>query len=487
MARSSSLLEKPIVDERQTELTSGEVELNEREFQQLTQIKRFAERWSGDAEFRQLFRSDARQAIAKYDLKVDPEEVRFISEPESIESLEQQRTIVQKIAQIIGHSAKMAKAKVENYTNLSEARITAWRRRNRIRLITQMPKFNEQIGFFPAAFELSKGCSGKCWFCSVAAIPLQDVFPHTEENTKLWRQVLELMKDILGTPAAAESFCYWATDPLDNPDYEKFCLDFYEIMGNFPGTTTAQAAKNPTRTRNLLKLSQAKDSSNIRFSILSLKMLNQIHQEFTPEELAFVHLVLQNKEAEKPIKVNAGRARETKRKQPKLSSQFGDDLTNICVSGFLFNMVERSVKLISPCVADDRWPMGYRIHDRGNFSNIEELTQLLEEMISTHMPLTVKPEDLIRFRSDLHYESDEDGFQLSTQFKTFKFHNVPYLKELGELIEQGDKTAEEIASTFSLRGLPTHFTFRYLNQLWDKGLLEDEPFPQRHNSSARDD
>jgi len=34
--------------------------------------------------------------------------------------------------------------------------------------------------------------------------------------------------------AAGRGFCYWGTDPMDNPDYEKFCLDFHEVLGIFP-------------------------------------------------------------------------------------------------------------------------------------------------------------------------------------------------------------------------------------------------------------
>ena len=45
--------------------------------------------------------------------------------------------------------------------------------------------------------------------------------------------------------------------------------------------------------------------------------------------------------------------------------------TIACVSGFLFNMVERNVRLISPCNASERWPLGYRIYDEGTFTDGE--------------------------------------------------------------------------------------------------------------------
>jgi hypothetical protein len=59
--------------------------------------------------------------------------------------------------------------------------------------------------------------------------------------------------------------------------------------------------------------------------------------------------------------------------------------------------------------------------------------------------------------------------------KTFKFCNDPYLKELGEIIHKGDKTAEQIAALFDICGVsPTH-TFDTLNLMFKKGVLDDEP------------
>ncbi|MEG4594969.1 hypothetical protein QUB00_24635 [Microcoleus sp. F8_C2] len=37
--------------------------------------------------------------------------------------------------------------------------------------------------------------------------------PYTEANAKLWREVLELMRETLGSAVSAGS-SYWATDPL---------------------------------------------------------------------------------------------------------------------------------------------------------------------------------------------------------------------------------------------------------------------------------
>jgi hypothetical protein len=216
-----------------------------------------------------------------------------------------------------------------------------------------------------------------------------------------------------------------------------------------------------------------------RFSILSLKILDQLYKEFSPEELTFVRLVLQNLESGL-FKSNSGRAREyNKRKAEKNQEAFDDTFagSTACVSGFLFNMVERSVKLISPCNADNRWPNGYRIYEEGTFTNVDDLKILLKGIIDRHMPLTVRPNDRLSFRRDLKYESLPDGFQVSTRFVAHKLRNKPYLKQLGEVINKGDKTAETIAGLFNICGIPMINIYQSLNLMFKQGILDDEPKP----------
>jgi radical SAM family RiPP maturation amino acid epimerase len=444
-----------------------------------SQIKRFYEKWHADPDFQQQFLTDSYQAVFHYNLNINSEDVKALwdevlaqrdaGKPAPI-SVEYVQEFYRKIKCEMFHTIAASSR---------EPRFKAWRERQIARASSQMYKsVHDEIPHMTGAFELSKGCSVGCWFCSVSAPRLGDIFTYSQENAKLWREVLELLKDIHGAAAKA-SFCYWATDPLDNPDYEKFCIDFYKILGIFPSTTTAQPLKDPVRTRLLLKLSLEKGCLMNRFSILSLKILDQLHKEFSPEELAFVKLELQNPEAD-GIKANAGRAREYNKRKAEKNQETVDDLlpgTNTCVSGFLFNMVERNVKLISPYNADDRWPLGYRVYEEGTFTNVDNLKTLLKGMIDRHMPLTVKPNDRISFRRDLKYESLPDGFQVSTRFKTYKFRNVPYVKQLGEVIHKGDKTAEEIASLFNIFGVPSVHIFQSLNLMFKNGILDDEPKP----------
>ncbi|MGL4882761.1 MAG: radical SAM family RiPP maturation amino acid epimerase, partial [Waterburya sp.] len=189
---------------------------------------------------------------------------------------------------------------------------------------------------------------------------------------------------------------------------------------------------------------------------------------------AFVQLELQNQEANR-IKAKAGRSREKSIENEEQDAELPEQGTIACVTGFLFNMVDRSVKLISPCNASERWPDGYIVYDQGTFTNAENLKILLERMIDDNMPLTVRPQQLISFRPDLKYESLPNGFRLSNQLKSYNFQQAPYLKELGNLINKGDKTAQEIAVICESFGILPTLTFYHLNLMFEKGNLDEEP------------
>lgn len=434
-------------------------------------LKRLEERWTADPAFKAQAAVSLEQAMLTYDLTLDsfdrPDSNQLADLPPTAADF--RRLLHQRWNQ------------VDQTLNLmTEPRFKAWRERQMARCAGQLKKFNHQsLIHAPVAFELSQGCSVGCWFCAMSAGRLEAVWAYTPANASLWRDVLKVVGETLG-PAAGAGACFWATDPLDNPDYEQFCEDFYTILGMFPQTTTAQPLKDPARTRALLRLSLEKGSPLNRFSILSLKMLDRLHAEFSAEELALVDLVLQNKEGTGVVKFEAGRVRDHL-KLNKAPTHRLTPGTSACVSGFLLNMVKRRVKLITPSPASDRWPSGYAILAEAGFANAQELKARMEMMIAAHMPSAPHPTDPVQFRPDLTYTPlpDYQGFRLSTAYQSHTFRGDASLAQVGEMIRGGDKTAAELEFLLEICGVPAAQTRRWLQQLFKQGLLADPSLSQQ--------
>lgn len=448
----------------------------------LGNVKRFLEWWAADPAFREELGVDPRQAAARRGLPVDPLEIRPLWDGTgpgtSPGSGEDDSPLTAAYCEFRREKMDFL-LRVRRESAPREPRFRAWRERQIARSRTQFPaRIRRGLPHPPFACELTRGCSVGCWFCGVGARGLDGVFRRTPDNARLWRQCLTALGDLAGPEAGRWGFCYWATDPLDNPDYEALCCDFHDVFGLFPQTTTAQPLKDSGRIRRLLELSQSRGCFINRFSILSLSQLARLHQEYRPEELTFVELVLLNS-GSIIDKVGVGRKRERDRSRAEregrpFEEQSGQTIA--CVSGFLLNMVERSVKLISPCPADDRWPLGYVVFDEGGFVDADDLRAVVERMIDAHMPTTVARDRRVRFRRDLVPAGLGDGFQLSGPFGRHTFTGNPFLAELGALVEAGERTAEEIARSFMDRyGVEPCITFDWLNLLLDNGVLDEEP------------
>lgn len=92
-----------------------------------------------------------------------------------------------------------------------------------------------------------------CWFCGVGAEKLTGWSHYIPENAKLWQDTLDVCRDVIGD-TVCNGFCYWASDPLDNPDYPKFIEDFRNTYGRYPQTTTAIPLRNEEITRQALDI-----------------------------------------------------------------------------------------------------------------------------------------------------------------------------------------------------------------------------------------
>ncbi len=451
----------------------------------LANVKRFAERWRADRAFREALPADPYGVAARYGLPCDPEELRFLWD-EAFAASRDGDWIAPLVVQryhLFTREKLLHREKLRAVECVpSDERHRRWRARQIKRTLAHLgPRHHDGIIHAPFAIELSDGCSVGCWFCGVSAGRKRGDFLYTPDNARLWRDVLAVLRRAVG-PAAASGFCYWATDPLDNPDYERFALDVAEICGRFPQTTTAQPLKDAERTRALLALSVAHGCTINRFSILTLRAFDAVMAAFTAEELLHCEIVSQNPEAVH-IQGNAGRARGSER---LARTARGHGLgaidwrqvpgTIACVSGFLLNMVERRVRLITPCPASDRWPDGYWVLDDARFGDADDLERLIDRMMDRAMPVSLGPGEAARFRPDLTFRPIEAGFELVGVGATSRLEGAPIVQEMGRAVAAGDHTVGEILGELAARdGRAPDSARRLLDQIFEGGFLDEEP------------
>jgi radical SAM family RiPP maturation amino acid epimerase len=473
----------------QTEQTSA-VETRAAEIP-LAEFKRLCERVLGDTEFIRLLRDDPMEAARQCGFNWDPTEIRSGWDGEWRKAHPDEPDHPS-LAAYKAYVREKLEFRDQARANVFPANPTyrQWRERQKARLRLDVGEVRAHgIIHAPMSFELNKGCSVGCWFCGIGAPKLSDTWFYTEENASLWRDTLSLIKEVVGE-AARWGFCYWATDPLDNPDYEKFLVDYHTIFGIFPQTTTALALKDPERTRHLLRVSEAHGCTINRFSILSLKKLLQVHETFTPEELRHVECIPQNAESLYTM-AKAGRAAEKAEKKNTRGKRLVGEIggTIACVSGFLFSMVDRTIKLVTPCSATEEWPLGYWVVDEGSFTDADDLRVVLERMMA-RMPTSVRQLPKVRWARQFMVRLQPDGVILDGPVMRVTMREparAEWLRDLGRLLAEGTNNAEEIALLCMYRhGVAEETTLEQLEQMFSKGMLDEDPKPAVPGSWVED-
>ena len=352
--------------------------------------KRILEKWTLDEDFQKAYRQDPSKALAETGLDVDPEAIRLLLVPNE----EDTRTIKAAYAGEISREAlpedyllyrAFIREKLDMRERLrkelcapDEPRFKAWRMRQERRCWLEFGPSARCMIQAPLLFELSDGCSVGCPFCAVSAKGLRGVFRHTEEHAALWRGVLSRMHALIGD-AAGRGSCYYVSEGFDNPDYEEFLADYFAEFGVVPQTTTAVSTRNVERTRALLRYGNENDPHIDRFSVLSPAMRDTLFESFSPEELLLVELLPQFPEAPDNHLTEAGRNRIG-------APEDTVGGTIACASGFVVNMQQKSVRLITPFVSDGAHPTGEWILETCSFSTAEDLEGAVRRMISQHMP-----------------------------------------------------------------------------------------------------
>lgn len=433
-------------------------------------IKRFTELAIGDPSFRAGLFNNPSDIVRQWGIDVDPRRLRFIWDPEYQERHDfgADDSDVQEYLAWTAAKREKALSWLRFLEEETPSPFREWRRRQANRYATQAVDGSlRRKRLLPCAIELSKGCTIGCDYCGLAAERLQAVARfNRQKNQELFTQVLLMMKEFVGH-GAATGFLYWATDPFDNPDYEKYLTVFDQILGIPPQTTTAAWGRNLRRTRSFLQLRQRMDGIWDRFSVNSLDDLYLLMQNFSARELANVELVLHNPGSLRE-KCVAGRGGEAD-SEAKVGSI-------ACVSGFLINLHDRSIRLISPCTDFERWPLGYAIYKEGNFR--ESIGQLKEfvsecetEVFGKVWDECIKP----KLRSD--FKKIDDGLHggpiaLKTNFARLVF-NTELEKSLLRAIN-GERSIGELIKTMSHNYHPAQ-TYQVIKDLHENGVFEHLP------------
>ncbi len=454
----------------------------------VSDVKRFTEMWIADQSFRKDLHVDARRATLERGLIVDPEDIRLIWDEnfrDAFDEAEDQGAFLSKQSPVLQSFAAYIETKKDHVFSMkaksapADSRFRAWRERQIARLeplySLEQRHATPHVNF---AIELSKGCSVGCWFCGVSAPRLSDHFYYTADHARLWRGVLRSLRAVCGTEGGGHGFLYWASDPFDNPDYEKFCFDFEAEFGRFPVTTTAKVLEDRERSRRLIERSKERVFPKVRFSILTMKILRAVFEEFSPEELLHVDITPQNKGTYIRQRA-AGRARARYKRQAERTGRSLIEVTDqsiACVSGFLLNMQERSLKLITPCSASDRWPLGYYIYDETRFKDARDFEAALETMIEKHMGRGIARDRAVRFAPGLQLEPASVGFRLTAAYGSKTFSENPFFAELGELLDAGSHRVDEILQYFQKAySIDPGVSAQWLDGLFQHGVLDDEP------------
>lgn len=439
-------------------------------------MKRLIELYLHDPDFRQQFNGDAAATLARYQLPLGVEEAQLFLDPNFAQKIAQQKfeDIPLKLRQYYAFYVEKLKWRNDSQRTLCAPTNKAfhkWRQKQVNRCWGEFNGININFIHVPLVFELSLGCSVGCPFCALASDTLRAIFRATEENLALWREVLTISREIVG-PAAGEGVLYFASEPLDNPDYEAFAAIYAELLGHAPQITTAVAMRNPERTKKIITANNEQQRPMLhRFSVLDLETYRQICAYFTPEELLYVEVLARYDESLSNVITKAGRSLEESTQEQSIGS------TISCASGFIVNMAEHSIRLSTPCNASAEHPTGEIVCARVHFTDAADFRAQLLQIIKEQMPLTLDIHKVLQLQPFYTLEPMEHGFKLtsSSGFKvSFNDEQQPqhFYQPLGNLLAQGTRTAFELASQINEQTqADPAVIFTFLRYLDNAGVL----------------
>ena len=356
-----------------------------------------------------------------------------------------------------------------------------------------------------------------CDFCGLSAGRLKRVFGYTDENAELFRGVLKVLHEELGQ-AAGFGMMYFATEPLDNPDYERFEEDYFNEFGVIPQITTAVFDRNIERTRRLVHELDTKAGFIHRFSLRSLEMAETALREFTPEEMVSVELIAQYEESPYflPFTV-VGNEIESKSKRTKTHEntrimdealaetldapilhneikrlkglKHVDPGTICCVDGFRVNMCKKTINILTPCHQNERFPNGISETEEVSFADAEDFREKLKWVIDEYMVEAVPSDEKLRLYDHLKLEDTKHGKALVSEMSGYTLPVESFdaraaaegrsnagTETAKRLLEGIYKKDELVRLVMEETGTAPENIYWLINQFWKRGLIVDTKF-----------
>lgn len=436
-------------------------------------IKRFIERIYGDPDFLHKLRqapSSGRELALMIGAKIDPKGLSSIWDrpgdlPIRTDELGDSPLTKMWCNWVTTFADSNSLMCAHGETPRKNPRFNAWRSRQIHRCISQLGNHGKEFPHPIFTFELSLGCKVQCPFCGLNVGKFKQSFERNSKNTQLWREVLEAAVDMFGT-ASQTSVCYLRTEPFDNPAYLEFLKDFKDIIGELPQTTTAVPLRDIKVTKELLRLQNGFYSMQNRFSVLTTQMLRRIHNGFTPMELINVKLLMYHM-PQLLKKARSGRI------FVKDDNELMDETTIVCLAGFVVNMVEKTVELISPCPASERFPLGYRLHFKGKFQDANGFRACIEKAVSNCMPEYIENDKIVALRGDVKYEGSPEGIRFLSKFNKSTFSGKTFLWEMGDMVSTRQYTPGQIIGRLIENNADFFEVTGTLQSIFDRGLLDD--------------
>lgn len=442
------------------------------------EFKRLTEKWNLDAAFREEYKLDPAKAIAETGMNISPEAFNLLVDHEAAQKMsddirEGKRTLSDLPVSYLVYKMFLEEKLIDREKLRTdccvptEPHFKAWRARQEKRCWMEMGASALSMVHPPLIFELTEGCSVGCPFCGVASKGLRGIFRYTEENAALWRETLSRLHALIGD-AAGRGTCYYACEGLDNPDYEKFLADYFREFGIVPQTTTAVSTRDIERTRALLRFGTENSPHIDRFSVLSAAMRDKLFESFTPEELLLVELLPQFPEAPGNHFTKAGRNRDQNDEETVSG-------TIACGSGFVVNMAEKSVRLLTPFISDRKHPTGEWILEKCSFTSAEDLEAQVQRMIETYMAEQLDLEKPCGASCVFTMELRDDRVWTGAHSIRFAMMHAPIqqaaMDTMITALKERQHTGEEILDLLP-EDTDLAQSILLLNVLWNHGLID---------------